>query len=84
MSKLEKTTWWEKKGNDSADRFAKLGADSHSLGKEEPFAYQALKNLVVQATRWAGQQEAHMCDHELKDSSDLDPAAGLARVQLIV
>eukprot|EP00972_Heterocapsa_arctica_P018604 2748225-Heterocapsa_arctica.AAC.1 len=25
-----------------------------------------------------------MCDHELKDSSDLDPAAGLARVQLIV
>eukprot|EP00972_Heterocapsa_arctica_P108080 15917464-Heterocapsa_arctica.AAC.1 len=25
-----------------------------------------------------------MCDHELKDASDLDPAAGLARVQLIV
>ena len=69
-----RTTFFQKRGNDAADLFAKRGAGAHPSAAE---AYQVTKacSLVAQeAVQWAVRQEQWLSEHGLVDSQSIvDP-----------
>ena len=66
-----RSTWWEKRANDTADKYAKLGAECHELEQGSLDKYLGLKELVKQAAKWAGIQDAHLAGLEVKDAGEL-------------
>ena len=65
------TTEWERKGNDWADHFAKLGASRHGVLPEHLLAVTALASLAFQAARWAAEQYVLMAQAPGSDSNKL-------------
>ena len=55
-----KTTMWEKRANDSADQYAKMGASKHSLTEADVDLYRGFKSLAREAARWSGALEVHL------------------------
>ena len=68
-----RTTWWQKRGNDAADHYAKLGARSHGVSERQSQQVHAMRKLGRQAGRWAGTQEAHNSRTGFRDALDLVP-----------
>ena len=66
-----RSSYWQRRGNEAADKFAKLGAACHPLSQEDVWRYHGLRLLVSEAARWAGQQEAALADGSVRDASDL-------------
>ena len=50
------TTFWERRGNDNADRLAKKGAHMHGLTDAAVAEYHGIRSLAYQAARWAAEQ----------------------------
>ena len=69
---LGRTTWWQKRGNDAADRFARLGAEVHGVTARQEQQVRACMDVAKQAARWAGTQEAHLASREFRDSQELE------------
>ena len=50
-----RSTAWERRGNDHADRLAKLGAQAHGLTRTHIAEAEVLGSIAFQAARWAGE-----------------------------
>ena len=50
-----RSTAWERRGNDHADRLAKLGAQAHGLTRTHVAEAAVLGSIAFQAARWAGE-----------------------------
>ena len=62
---------WERRGNYAADRFAKEGADSHPVAKEDLWMYRGLRMIAHEAAWWTGRLHAHIRACEVRDSKGL-------------
>ena len=82
---LGKTTWWQKRGNDAADKFAKMGAQVHGVSALHEQQVGACMDVVRQAARWAGIQEAYLSSNGFKDSHDIEGPTGepLGRLRVV-
>ena len=70
----ERTTQWEKKGNDGADTCAKLGARVHDSAVEIDLDARGCSLVVSEAVRWAVEQEVWLADNGLVDAQSIvDP-----------
>ena len=65
------TTEWERKGNNWADHYAKLGASLHGVRPEHILEARAFASLAFQAARWAAEQFIIMAITPGSDSSEL-------------
>ena len=81
-----KTTWWEKKGNSEADKFAKRGCAMHPMPQDAIDAFHGLAALAREAARWAGQQEAWLFRKSLRDTEgncSLSDGSGIPEGQTV-
>ena len=68
----ERTTLWEKKGNDAADEFAKRGASIHGVSQTDYHMWRGLVALAREAARWSGELHALVGGGvECQDHADL-------------
>eukprot|EP00973_Karenia_brevis_P076117 10572442-Karenia_brevis.AAC.1 len=75
-----RTTWWELKGNKHADRLAKKGVAMHAPPPEEVKLVKALRQIVKEARKWAGEHESWLHSRGLKDSMSIsDPPLKVSR-----
>ena len=66
-----RTTWFEKRGNDAADRFAKRGAAAHLSAAEAFRVTRACALVVREAVQWAVKQEQWLSEQGLVDSQSI-------------
>lgn len=82
---MGRSTWWEREANQAADTYAKKGAECHGLDPQARWQWVALRDIVAQAARWAGQQEAIMAGLEHKDAQALqsgEAGADIGRLEV--
>jgi len=68
----DRTTLWEKRGNDAADEFAKRGAALHGVEASDYHLWRGLVEASREAGRWSGRLHALVGDGEAgQDHADL-------------
>ena len=70
-----RTTWWEKRGNDLADKYAKRGADAHGDVSACGRVIAGLSAVLREAASWSGWQEKAMTKRGWSDSVHMPPGA---------
>ena len=65
------TTWWEKRANGHADRFAKMGARAHGFTAENELEVQVLSGFQVRLARHIGEVAAWLADNKIRDTVEL-------------
>ena len=70
-----KSTWWERKANQSADTYAKAGATMHGLTDVDAHLYRGFKALASESCKWAGRLEVSLssASAERQDTVGLSP-----------
>jgi hypothetical protein len=62
-------TLWEQRGNQSADRYAKLGAWLHLPREEDAWLVEGMNSLVAEAASWSAQATAAQTDDGQSDAA---------------
>ena len=66
-----KTTHWERRANNEADKLAKLGARCHIVNEEDIWLLRAMRQIVFEAATWAGVANARFANRGLRDHGEL-------------
>ena len=65
-----RSTTWEKKANNTADKFAKLGAAIHGYDAEGVEVIKVRHSIASQAALWAGELGSHLSSNSIRDAED--------------
>ena len=64
-----RSTHWERKGNNWADKYAKMGAELHGVTEANTWLCRGLTMIAFEAATWAGSQAAHIAAMEQRDAA---------------